>query len=162
MLIRFKNALAAVLATAASVCLLFLMFIIVFDVTIRAIDPTWRIVGMVDYVEFSLAWLIYLAIPVSILTGQLIAVDLIDRYLPPSIMARLGLLLTLGMVALAGYNTITPAMDSLDWGDRTLDLGWPKFWYWIAIWVGLALSALAALLALLERPASMAETEAKA
>ncbi|MFT7192044.1 MAG: hypothetical protein ACI9AQ_002620, partial [Dinoroseobacter sp.] len=47
-------------------------------------------------------------------------------------------------------------------GDRTLDLGWPKFWYWIAIWVGLALSALAALLALLERPASMAENEAKA
>ncbi len=152
MLIRFKNALAAVLATAASVCLLFLMLVVVFDVTIRAIDPTWRVVGMVDYVEFSLAWLIYLAIPVSILTSQLIVVDLIDRYLPPAILTRLGLLLTLGLVALAGYNTITPAMDALDWGDRTLDLGWPKFWYWIAIWVGLGLSALAALLAVLERP----------
>ena len=152
MLIRFKNALAAVLATAASVCLLFLMLVVVFDVTIRAIEPTWRVVGMVDYVEFSLAWLIYLAIPVSILTSQLIVVDLIDRYLPPAILTRLGLLLTLGLVALAGYNTITPAMDALDWGDRTLDLGWPKFWYWIAIWVGLGLSALAALLAVLERP----------
>jgi len=152
LLIRFKNALAAVLATAASVCLLFLMLVVVFDVTIRAIDPTWRVVGMVDYVEFSLAWLIYLAIPVSILTSQLIVVDLIDRYLPPAILTRLGLLLTLGLVALAGYNTITPAMDALDWGDRTLDLGWPKFWYWIAIWVGLGLSALAALLAVLERP----------
>lgn len=152
MLTRFKNALVAVLATAASVCLLFLMLIVVFDVTIRAIEPTWRIVGMVDYVEFSLAWLIYLAIPVSILTSQLIVVDLIDSYLPPSILTRAGLLLTLGLVALAGYNTISPAMDALDWGDRTLDLGWPKFWYWIAIWVGLGLSALAALLALLERP----------
>ena len=152
MLIRFKNALAAVLATAASVCLLFLMLVVVFDVTIRAIEPTWRVVGMVDYVEFSLAWLIYLAIPVSILTSQLIVVDLIDRYLPPAILTRLGLLLTLGLVALAGYNTIRPAMDALDWGDRTLDLGWPKFWYWIAIWVGLGLSALAALLAVLERP----------
>lgn len=128
------------------------MLIVVFDVTIRAIEPTWRIVGMVDYVEFSLAWLIYLAIPVSILTSQLIVVDLIDSYLPPSILTRAGLLLTLGLVALAGYNTISPAMDALDWGDRTLDLGWPKFWYWIAIWVGLGLSALAALLALLERP----------
>lgn len=156
MLIRFKNALAAVLATAASVCLLFLMLVVVFDVTIRAIDPTWRVVGMVDYVEFSLAWLIYLAIPVSILTSQLIVVDLIDRYLPPAILTRLGLLLTLGLVALAGYNTITPAMDALDWGDRTLDLGWPKFWYWIAIWVGLGLSALAALLAVLERPEAKA------
>lgn len=152
MLTRFKNALAAVLATAASVCLLFLMLVVVFDVTIRAIDPTWRVVGMVDYVEFSLAWLIYLAIPVSILTSQLIVVDLIDRYVPSSILMRVGLLLTLGLVALAGYNTITPAMDALDWGDKTLDLGWPKFWYWIAIWVGLGLSAFAALLALLERP----------
>ena len=156
MLIRFKNALAAVLATAASVCLLFLMLVVVFDVTIRAIEPTWRVVGMVDYVEFSLAWLIYLAIPVSILTSQLIVVDLIDRYLPPAILTRLGLLLTLGLVALAGYNTIRPAMDALDWGDRTLDLGWPKFWFWIAIWVGLGLSALAALLALLERPEAKA------
>ncbi len=128
------------------------MLIVVFDVTIRAIDPTWRIVGMVDYVEFSLAWLIYLAIPVSILTSQLIVVDLIDRFVPSSILMRVGLALTFGLVALAGYHTITPAMDALDWGDKTLDLGWPKFWYWIAIWVGLALSALAALLTLLERP----------
>jgi len=152
LLTKFRNALAAVLTTAASACLLFLMLVVVLDVTLRAIEPTWRIVGMVDYVEFSLAWVIYLAIPASILTSQLIVVDLIDRFVPASILIRVGLLLTLGLVALAGYHSITPAMDALDWGDRTLDLGWPKFWYWMAIWIGLGLSALAALIALLDRP----------
>jgi TRAP-type C4-dicarboxylate transport system permease small subunit len=145
-----RNALAAVLTTAASLCLLFLMLIVVFDVVVRTIEPAWRIVGMVDYVEFSLAWLIYLAIPVSILAGQLIVVDLIDRYVRSGMLIRAGLLLTGALVALAGYQTITPALDALDWGDRTLDLGWPKFWYWIAIWAGLALGALAALIALLD------------
>ncbi|MEO0653875.1 MAG: TRAP transporter small permease subunit [Pseudomonadota bacterium] len=125
------------------------MLIVVFDVTVRAIDPTWRIVGMVDYVEFSLAWLIYLAIPMSILAGQVIVVDLIDQYVRPRPLVIAGLVLTGGLVALTGYQTITPALDALDWGDRTLDLGWPKFWYWIAIWVGLGLSALAALIAML-------------
>lgn len=149
MLRRFRDVLAAVLATAASLCLLFLMLIVVFDVTVRAIDPTWRIVGMVDYVEFSLAWLIYLAIPMSILAGQVIVVDLIDQYVRPRPLVIAGLVLTGGLVALTGYQTITPALDALDWGDRTLDLGWPKFWYWIAIWVGLGLSALAALIAML-------------
>jgi len=146
---RFRDVLAAVLATAASLCLLFLMLIVVFDVTVRAIDPTWRLVGMVDYVEFSLAWLIYLAIPMSILAGQVIVVDLIDQYVRPRPLVIAGLVLTGGLVALTGYQTITPALDALDWGDRTLDLGWPKFWYWIAIWVGLGLSALAALIAML-------------
>ena len=149
MLRRFRDVLAAVLATAASLCLLFLMLIVVFDVSVRAIDPTWRIVGMVDYVEFSLAWLIYLAIPMSILAGQVIVVDLIDQYVRPRPLVIAGLVLTGGLVALTGYQTITPALDALDWGDRTLDLGWPKFWYWIAIWVGLGLSALAALIAML-------------
>jgi TRAP-type C4-dicarboxylate transport system permease small subunit len=146
-----RNALAAVLTAAASLCLLFLMLIVVFDVTVRAIEPSWRIVGMVDYVEFSLAWLIYLSIPVSILASQLIAVDLIDRFVGSGILVRLGLALTVGLVALAGVQTITPALDALDWGDRTLDLGWPKFWYWIAIWIGLALSAVAGLIALVDR-----------
>jgi TRAP-type C4-dicarboxylate transport system permease small subunit len=146
-----RNALAAVLTAAASLCLLFLMLIVVFDVTVRAIEPSWRIVGMVDYVEFSLAWLIYLSIPVSILASQLIAVDLIDRFVGSGILVRLGLALTVGLVALAGVQTITPALDALDWGDRTLDLGWPKIWYWIAIWIGLALSAVAGLIALVDR-----------
>lgn len=149
MLRRFRDVLAAVLATAASLCLLFLMLIVVFDVTVRAIDPTWRIVGMVDYVEFSLAWLIYLAIPMSILAGQVIVVDLIDQYVRPRPLVIAGLVLTGALVALTGYQTVTPALDALDWGDRTLDLGWPKFWYWIAIWVGLGLSALAAVIAML-------------
>ncbi|MGR3502494.1 TRAP transporter small permease [Pseudaestuariivita sp.] len=140
--------LAVVLVAAASLCLLFLMGIVVFDVIVRAIEPTWRIVGMVDYVEFSLAWLIYLAIPTAILGGQLIVVDLIDSYVRPRPFVALGLILTAIATALMGYHTITPALDALDWGDRTLDLGWPKFNYWIAIWVGLALSALAALLTL--------------
>ncbi len=148
MLSAFRSALAAVLSTAAALALLFLMLIVVLDVSLRTIEPTWRIVGMVDYVEFSLAWLIFLSIPASILGGQLIAVDLIDRLVGSNVLVKLGLLATAGLVALAGWHTITPALDALDWGDKTLDLGWPKFWYWIAIWVGLGASTLAAMIAL--------------
>ncbi len=148
MLSAFRSALAAVLSTAAALALLFLMLIVVLDVSLRTIEPTWRIVGMVDYVEFSLAWLIFLSIPASILGGQLIAVDLIDRLVGSNVLIKLGLLATAGLVALAGWQTITPALDALDWGDKTLDLGWPKFWYWIAIWVGLGASTLAAMIAL--------------
>ncbi|MGY6535003.1 MAG: TRAP transporter small permease [Pararhodobacter sp.] len=145
------NALAAVISTVAVLCLGFIMLIIVVDVTLRAINPAWRIFGMLDYVEFSLAWLLFLAIAATVIGRAFVVVDLIDWGLPPAlrkVLRALGLLAAVGVLALTAWQTVTPALDARDWGDRTLDLGLPKFWYWVSIWVGLGLAAVGGLLAL--------------
>lgn len=126
------------------------MGMVVADVGLRALQPGWRIPGMVDYVEFSLAWLIFLAIPVAILKGQMIAVDLIDTVVPGRALVRLGLLVILLICAVILWQAIPRALEVREWGERTMDLGWPKFNFWLAVWAGMGLSVLAAALALFE------------
>lgn len=157
MLRRLRSASITVLGTAASavavLCLGFMMLVIVADVTLRAIDPAWRIFGMLDYVELALGWMIFLAIAATVLGRAWVAVDLADRLMPATLrigLRALGLLLMVGVLALTAWQTVAPALDARDWGDRTLDLGLPKFWYWVSIWVGLGLAALGGLLVLPE------------
>ncbi len=143
--------LAAAASTVASLCLAFIMLLTVADVALRTINPSWRIYGMLDYIEFSLSWMIFLAIAVTMLGRSWVVVDLADLALPSVLRILLrvaGVLLVIGALALVVWQTVTPALDARDWGDRTLDLGWPKFWYWLSIWVGLGLAALGALLVL--------------
>jgi len=147
---RLTHILAAALTVAAGASILVLMGMIVADVVLRALDPGWRIPGMVDYVEFTLAWLIFLAIPVAILKGQMIAVDLIDTVLPGRALVRLGLLAILVVCAVILWQAIPPALEVREWGERTMDLGWPKFNFFISVWAGMGLSVLAAGLALFE------------
>lgn len=138
-------------STVAVLCLGFIMLIIVSDVTLRAINPSWRIFGMLDYVEFALAWMLFLAIAATVISRAFVVVDLIDWGLPPAprkVLRALGLLAAIGVLTLTAWQTVTPALDARDWGDRTLDLGLPKFWYWLSIWVGLGLAAVGGLLAL--------------
>ncbi len=147
---KLTEGLAAALTVVAGLALLFLMGAVVADVILRALNPGWRIPGMVDYVEFSLAWLIYLAIPVAILKGQMIAVDLIDMVVPGRLLVRLGLLVTLALCVVILWQAVPAALEVREWGERTMDLGWPKFNFWLAVWAGMALSVLGAALALFE------------
>ena len=148
---RLVGILAAALTGAAALCLVAMMGVTVADVALRAIDPTWRIFGVLDYVELSLAWLVYLGIAAATLTGAHVVVDAVDSIASPRLR---GLLATLGAVALAAafalalMQTIQPALDAREWGERTLDLGWPTFWYWCAVWAGLGLAVPCAALAL--------------
>lgn len=148
--------LAAVASAIAVFCLGFMMLIIVADVILRTINPQWRIFGMLDYVEFSLSWMIFLSIAVTMLGRAWVVVDLADLLRPAALRMVLrvfGALLAVGAIALMGWQTVSPALDARDWGDRTLDLGLPKFWYWLSIWVGLGLAALGTLLVLPEEVA---------
>lgn len=150
MLASFNKYLAAALAVAAGAFLVFIMMVTVTDVVARAINPGWRIFGVFDMVEFSLAWMIYISIALAFLVRAQIVVDLLDTLssVPLAIALRvLASALALAAVVLTGLQTITPAFDALDWGERTLDLGIQKFWYWTAIWFGLAASAVTILLA---------------
>lgn len=143
-----QKGLAAVTTAAASLCLLFMMGVVVVDVVARALNPAWRLFGTLDLVEFSLDWTICLSIAAALFARQVIAVDLVDRYDHKGVLRLAGGALLLTILVVMGWQTIRPALNVLEWGEQTFDLGLPKFWYWIAIWVGLGLSVLAMLLQL--------------
>ena len=147
--IRFVTAIGHALATAAALCLGFMMLITVADVLARAIDPQWRILGMLDYVEFSLDWLIWLAVALAFIERRHVVVDLVDSVVGArALRAIRGFAILFSLIAfgLVASQVFAPAMDTLEWGERTLDLGIPKFYYWLAIWVGVVTSIVAILL----------------
>lgn len=146
---RVSKVIAAALVAAASVALVFLMGITVADVVLRAMNPAWRLLGTLDYVEFSLDWVIFLAIPAALFRGELIVVDLLDNVVRTRILQKIGLALTFLALVAMGSQVIRPALAILEWQERTFDLGILKFWYWMPIWIGLALSSVALLLELI-------------
>jgi len=92
-----------------------------------------------------------------------VVVELADQIFSPGSIAVLrviaglaGLALLIGM----GVNMIQPALDMVEFNDRTLDLSIPKYIHWIPILLGvfcsifaLALVVVRDLLRLFERPA---------
>lgn len=148
-LARIQKGLALAVTVAGSSALTFMMGVVVVDVLARAINPAWRLYGTLDLVEFSLDWTICLAIAAALFAGQVISVDLLDRYDRRGVLRIIGLLALLAILCVMGWQTVRPALNVLQWGEQTFDLGLPKFWYWIAIWIGLGLSVLAILLNIL-------------
>lgn len=146
---RLSKVIAAALVAAASVALVFLMGITVADVVLRAMNPAWRLLGTLDYVEFSLDWVIFLAIPAALFRGEIIVVDLLDNVVRTRILQKIGFALTFLALVAMGSQVIRPALAILEWQERTFDLGILKFWYWMPIWIGLALSSVALLLELI-------------
>lgn len=147
--LRLVGGLAHLLAGAAALCLGFMMLITVADVVVRAIRPEWRILGMLDHVEFSLDWLIWLSIALAFVERRHVVVDLVDSVVGARALRRIrGFAVVLSLVAfgLLASQVVAPALDTLEWGERTLDLGIPKFHYWLAIWVGVIASIVAILL----------------
>lgn len=137
----------------AGLILVGMMLAVMADVIVRAIDPGMRFYGMLDVVEFSLDWVIFLAIPAALFAVPPIVVDLIDRVAPGPFLTRLGQALTAGCLLLTGLATIRPALAMLEWQERTFDLNILKFWYWMPIWLGLGLGSVAALGKLFSRRA---------
>jgi TRAP-type C4-dicarboxylate transport system permease small subunit len=141
---KVKTAMVGLVSIVAVACLAFMMLMTVADVTLRAVNPNWRIFGMLDYVEFSMDWLVFLAIPLSVAAGQIIVVDIVDLFVRGRSLKIFGALVTLGVAVMIGFHTITPALEILEWRERTFDLNILKFYYWIPIWIGFALLVLAA------------------
>lgn len=128
-----------------------MMAVVVADVVARAINPSWRITGTLDLVEFSLDWTICLAIACALFAGPALSVDLIDKLDTRGRLALLGTALLLVIMIVMGLQTVRPALNVLEWGEQTFDLGLPKFWYWLAIWAGLGLSVIAISLQILAK-----------
>lgn len=145
--VRLVHAGAQLLCALAAVCLTVMMAITVTDVVLRAINPAWRLRGVVDVVELSLVWMIFTALPIIILTDAQVRVDLVDRLLPrlrrPLI--AIGAIATFAYLAGVGSQIITPALDAREFRDVTMDLRISKFYHWMAIWIGVAAALVASL-----------------
>jgi len=137
-----QKRLAAAVTVAASLCLAFMMGVVVYDVIARSLHPAWRLFGALDLVELSLDWTICLSIAAAVFAGQIISVDLVDALDRRGVLVGVGLGALLAILSVMGWQTIRPALNVLSWGEITYDLGLPKFWYWIAIWVGLGLAVI--------------------
>ncbi|KIC21495.1 TRAP transporter small permease [Leisingera sp. ANG-Vp] len=148
-LASFRQFLVKVISVLGSLCLAFMLAVTVADVVLRSLNPNWRIFGVLDYVELSLDWLLFLAIPVAILQQRVISVDLIDGADRKRIFKLIGMLLTLAIFSLLASQVIRPALDTLEWQERTLDLAILKFHYWVPVWIGTALCCIAAFLNIL-------------
>ena len=70
-----------------------------------------------------------------------ILIDLVDGLLPPAGLRLLALASALtGVVLFAffGWAMIQPALDAWNWGERSLELGLPKWPLWVVAFVGLS------------------------
>lgn len=134
-----KDRITPVLHWIASAALCVMMLIVVADVVLRAVFNT-PIQGAYDVVSISLLVMTMFGIaPVVARRGEIL-IDLIDNVLSPSGLRVLAIVATLtgaALFAFFGWAMISPAMDAWRWGERSLELGIPKWPLWVVAFVGL-------------------------
>ena len=138
--------LLATLRVIATVALLAMMLVTIIDVTMRSVLGE-LVLGAVELVQLALVAAVYLALPETLLRGEHITVDVVDQALSPAALRRLrriAAIATALLVAALAWRTIPPALDTLEIGDLTTDLGISLVWYWLPLVVGAVAGAVAA------------------
>lgn len=149
------------LSLAASLCLIVMMGVTVLDVLGRHLFNS-PIFGTLDIVELSLVATIFIAIPATFLNDEHIVVDLVDQFAGPTTirwLKRLGVIVTLIVLGVLLWNMRTPFLDKLDWGETTLELSWPRWWHWVPILFGTAISIPAVIWVALRRERGKADQQ---
>jgi TRAP-type C4-dicarboxylate transport system permease small subunit len=123
----------------AGVALVVMMLVVVGDVVLRAAFNI-PVRGAYDVVGISLLVMTMFGIvPVVARRGEIL-IDLIDTVVPPWALRTLALIsAATGVVLFAffGWAMIQPAMDAWSWGERSLELGIPKWPLWAVAFIGL-------------------------
>lgn len=130
----------------AALFLAAIMIISVSDFLLRSINPSWRIFGVVEMVQFAFGGLIFLAMPAVFFAGGNIVVNVFDERMPSWLLRGLiafGSLASLCFLALMGSRAWVLAADTLVFKDETQDLAIPVFYYWLPILIGFAVSFVA-------------------
>ena len=133
---------ARLLGLAASVFLVIMMGVTVVDVISRHLFA-FPIFGTLDIVELAMVATIFIAIPATFLNDEHIVVDVIDQLVPVRAvlwLKRLSALITLVVLGFMLWYMRVPFLDKLSWGETTLELSWPRWWHWLPILFGMALS----------------------
>lgn len=111
--------------------------------------------GVIDLVQLCVLGGAWLVIPYAFLTGAHVGVDLLVESFPRALetllrtMAGLVAIALLTMMFSYCYDTF---QQKLMFGDRSQQLGIPIFYFWIPLLYGVALSIVAAALAIIPSP----------
>jgi TRAP-type C4-dicarboxylate transport system permease small subunit len=130
--------LAGWLRVVAIIALLGMMLIIMLDIGLREAMNS-LLPGSIELVQLMLVISVFLALPDTFLRDEQITIDVLDRGLPPGVLARLrtaALVVTFALLAVMSWRMIPPALDTLAFGDRMSDLGIHFIWYWLPILIG--------------------------
>jgi TRAP-type C4-dicarboxylate transport system permease small subunit len=140
--------LATLLSRIAGVALLGMVAVNVGDVSLRQVFGI-HTVGAYEIIEMLLAAVGFLAIPEAFLRDSHITVELIDQVVPARAVDGLrvfGASLVVVYLVLLTWKMVRPALDYLNFGEVTMELGLPQFYPAMVILTGVAVSILAALL----------------
>ncbi|MCA0870667.1 TRAP transporter small permease subunit [Seohaeicola saemankumensis] len=134
------GAIPRILLAIACVALCVMMLVVVADVVLRAVFNT-PIKGAYDVVSIALLVMAMFGMgPVVARRGEIL-IDLIDSLGSPLLLRGLALVSALigtGLFIFFGWAMIGPALDAWRWGERSLELGLPKWPLWAITFVGLA------------------------
>ncbi|MEM5585553.1 MULTISPECIES: TRAP transporter small permease [unclassified Roseibium] len=123
----------------AGLALTVMMLVVVGDIVLRAVFNI-PIQGAYDVVGISLLVMTVFGIaPVVARRGEIV-IDLADAFFPQKVLRGLAVVAALTGVllfAFFGWAMIAPALDAWRWGERSLELGIPKWPLWLIAFTGL-------------------------
>lgn len=123
----------------SAVALCTMMLIVVGDVVLRAVFNT-PVKGAYDMVSIALLIMAMAGMAPVVASRGEILIDLIDGAVPGWAVRLLMLVSAVTGTVLFiffGWAMIAPAMDAWQWGERSLELGIPKWPLWIVVFAGL-------------------------
>jgi len=136
---RQDDAVTRVMHAIAGVALVVMMLVVVGDVVLRAVFNT-PVKGAYDMVSISLLVVTMFGIAPVVANRGEILIDIIDAMLPRAglrFLAVVAALIGLVLFAFFGWAMIQPAVDAWRWGERSLELGIPKWPLWVVAFMGL-------------------------
>lgn len=123
------------------------MLVTVADVLLRAFLNI-PILGTAELVEFGLACAVFFGLPAVFLRDEHLVVDVIDHFASVRLVRLLdlaGALVSLGVLAVMGWQMLPVARSMYEFGDVTSSLSIPKIYYWVPVLTGVFASAAATL-----------------
>jgi TRAP-type C4-dicarboxylate transport system permease small subunit len=143
-----------------SVALIVLMMVTVVDVFLRYVFNS-PVRGSYDIVECMLLIFVFNGMAAAFFGRRNISIDIIDSFIAAraiAVLIRIADALSVLVLLLIFWAMINPAIQIYQYGDVKLDSQIPIYWMWIAAFLGLTGTILAAVTVLFARPAAP-ETE---
>lgn len=134
-----SDLLTRTLHAIAGIALCVMMLVVVGDVVLRAVFNL-PVRGAYDVVGIALLVMGMAGMTPVVVQKSEIVIDLIDTVVPSSVLTalkRIAALLGLGLFVFFGWSMIQPAHEAWQWGERSLELGLPKWPLWIVVFLGL-------------------------
>jgi TRAP-type C4-dicarboxylate transport system permease small subunit len=131
---------------AAAALLVFMMMLTVVAVLAREFLD-YSMLSLVEWSEFALLGVIFIALPGVFLRDEHIVVDIIDQLVSArctNVLYLIGLLLGIAFLVGAAYAMIEPTLDKYHSNQHTLVMEINRFYHWIPILFGIYISILAA------------------